>query len=159
MMACFVLGPFFNIPTLGMFPAFHNVSTSDITVSGLSGGAFFAVQFHIAHSSILSGAAAIAGGPYYCAEADLLRAMGACMSAPREIDVQRLVDITQRTAETGTIDSLRHLESDRIYLFSGTRDSVVAPLVAPSWSRITETLSLRPMRSRLSTVFHLSMPL
>jgi hypothetical protein len=39
-----------------------------ITVGGLSSGAFFAVQYHVAHSATISGAAVFAGGPYYCAQ-------------------------------------------------------------------------------------------
>ena len=37
-----------------------------------------AVQFHVAYSSIVSGAAAIAGGPYYCAQDSLWSAYLNC---------------------------------------------------------------------------------
>jgi hypothetical protein len=37
-------------------------------VSGLSSGAFFAHQFHIAFSKLVSGAGIVAGGPYGCVE-------------------------------------------------------------------------------------------
>jgi len=37
-----------------------------MAVVGLSAGAFFAAQFHVAFSSELIGAGIIAGGPYYC---------------------------------------------------------------------------------------------
>src|SRR5687767_11315402 len=40
-----------------------------VTVSGLSSGAFFAHQFHVAYSSLVEGAGLIAGGPYGCVEA------------------------------------------------------------------------------------------
>lgn len=33
-----------------------------LTVSGLSSGAYFAVQFHVAFSSVIKGAGVIAGG-------------------------------------------------------------------------------------------------
>ena len=39
----------------------------DITVSGISSGAFFAHQFHIAFSSLVKGAGIVAGGPFGCA--------------------------------------------------------------------------------------------
>ncbi len=39
-----------------------------VTVSGLSSGAFFAHQFHLAYSSVVEGAGLIAGGPYGCIE-------------------------------------------------------------------------------------------
>lgn len=34
---------------------------SDVTLSGFSSGGFMTVQFHVAHSSIIKGAAAFAG--------------------------------------------------------------------------------------------------
>jgi hypothetical protein len=48
--------------------AYNNLDRSSITVSGLSSGAFFAHQFHVAYSSLVKGAGIIAGGPYACAE-------------------------------------------------------------------------------------------
>lgn len=36
-------------------------SANGVTVSGLSSGAYFAVQFHIAYSSIVNGSAVFAG--------------------------------------------------------------------------------------------------
>ena len=54
-------------------------NVSDITVSGISSGAFMAVQLHIAFSSIISGAAVYAGGPYWCAQGSLNTAMMECM--------------------------------------------------------------------------------
>jgi len=40
-----------------------NVDLAENSVSGLSSGAYMAVQFHIAFSSTLKGTAIIAGGP------------------------------------------------------------------------------------------------
>ena len=37
-------------------------------MSGLSSGGFFAHQFHLAHSALVTGAGIIAGGPYCCVE-------------------------------------------------------------------------------------------
>ena len=108
------------------------------------------VQFHVAHSSIVAGAGVVAGGPYYCAWGNLVTAETSCMRTPSLIDVEALVKVTQNTALTGTIDSLAHLEDDRltpflhvcpvslfnsfvcgcrVFLFSGTLDTVVAPKV------------------------------
>src|SRR5215217_4360237 len=39
-----------------------------VTVSGISAGAFFAHQFHVAYSGLVKGAGLVAGGPYACAE-------------------------------------------------------------------------------------------
>ena len=48
------------LPTLG-------INGSLVSVSGLSSGADMAVQFHVAHSSRVMGAAIFAGEPYHCA--------------------------------------------------------------------------------------------
>ncbi|MEZ5450219.1 MAG: hypothetical protein R3E89_15050 [Thiolinea sp.] len=42
------------------------IDPANITVSGLSSGAFMAVQLHVSHSARIRGAAVIAGGPYRC---------------------------------------------------------------------------------------------
>jgi len=41
------------------------VDKTQISVSGLSSGAFFAVQFHVAFSSTIMGAGIVAGGAYH----------------------------------------------------------------------------------------------
>ena len=50
-------------------PAF-SLDPDQITVSGISSGAYMAVQFGTAHASAGSGVAATAGGPYFCAGRD-----------------------------------------------------------------------------------------
>jgi poly(3-hydroxybutyrate) depolymerase len=48
--------------------AYHKLDPSSVTVSGLSSGAFFAHQFHVAYSSLVKGAGMVDGGLYRCAE-------------------------------------------------------------------------------------------
>ena len=64
---------------------------AQVSVAGVSAGAFMANQIHVAHSAELMGAALIAGGLYGCAVAEveddgvaalLSQATGACMSDP-----------------------------------------------------------------------------
>src|SRR4051812_33448271 len=62
----------------GPLPALK--AEKEVTVSGVSGGAYMAVQFHVAHSSTVKGVAAIAGGPYYCAQGSLWTAYYNCMT-------------------------------------------------------------------------------
>lgn len=66
-------------------------------------------------------------GPFWCAQDDVEIALGACMKNPELIFTFELVSITYSTALTGTIDNPSHLANDRVYLFSGTLDSVVVP--------------------------------
>jgi len=51
-----------------------NIDKEAISVSEISSGAFMAHQFHIAHSENIMGAGIMAGGPYYCAQGDVMRA-------------------------------------------------------------------------------------
>ena len=53
-------------------------STGDVTVSGISSGGYMAVQFQVAHSNRVRGAGIVAGGPYFCAEGSVRRALAAC---------------------------------------------------------------------------------
>ncbi len=48
-----------------------------------------AVQFHVAHSSLVNGVGVVAAGPYYCAENSLRHALGRCMKGDEPIAVGR----------------------------------------------------------------------
>ncbi|MDR2208303.1 MAG: PHB depolymerase family esterase [Azoarcus sp.] len=103
-----------------------------LTVSGLSSGAFMAVQFHVAHSSRVRGAGILAGGPYYCASGSSLKAISSCMSpgfftpAPKPGILREEVD---KQAAAGQIDPPDGLRSSRVWLLSGGRDIVVRSTV------------------------------
>jgi poly(3-hydroxybutyrate) depolymerase len=118
-----------------------------LTVSGLSSGAYMAVQFQVAHSQLVKGAGIIAGGPYYCAEGRTSRALSNCMSpmpdapAPSVEQQQKAVD---QFGKTGRIDSPEHLRMHRVWLFSGgsdrtVRGSVMDALAGFYQSRLPET--------------------
>lgn len=113
------------------------------TVSGLSSGAFMTVQLHLAHSSMFIGAGVIAGGPYRCAEsfaapsltvvdAWVQNALFICMNpltAEAGPQPERLAALARQAAAEGRIDDLTHLANQRLYLFTGSEDRVVDPLV------------------------------
>jgi len=103
------------------------INTNAITVSGLSSGAFFAVQFHVAYSSQVNGSGVIAGGPFYCAQNAVSTAVSACMSAPMLLDVNKLITLTNQFASEGKIDNTANLKNDKVFLFSGKQDYVVFP--------------------------------
>lgn len=102
-------------------------ATVNITVSGVSSGGAFAVQFHVAHSSMVNGAGIVAGIPYYCANGDVSIAQSACMKYPDLISVSELVQATKFAYASDTIDSPAILATSKVYLYSGTLDSVVNP--------------------------------
>ncbi|WP_434631619.1 extracellular catalytic domain type 2 short-chain-length polyhydroxyalkanoate depolymerase [Chromobacterium sp. CV08] len=103
-------------------PAFHG-DPKQSSVSGLSSGAFMAVQYQIAYSASVVGVGVVAGGPYYCALGSL-SGTTACMSGPPPQAGQLLAGAAQFAA-AGRIDPLTHLATRRVYLFSGSQDNTV----------------------------------
>ncbi|HEX7635307.1 MAG TPA: hypothetical protein VF427_08525 [Noviherbaspirillum sp.] len=103
----------------------YNIDITQTSVSGLSSGAFMAVQYGVAYSSLIKGVGVMAGGPYYCAKDDLQTAQNKCMAASSPINVNDLIRITDQNAQAGAIDATSNLQGQRIWLFSGTQDSVV----------------------------------
>jgi hypothetical protein len=112
----------------------YPIDPAQVSVSGLSSGAFMANQLHIAHSAEIMGAAMIAGGLYGCAvlhatedgvEALDSQAAGPCLSTPFLLeDVSFYTDLV-KTCRQGGIDPPSNLVHSRIYFFTGGSDSVV----------------------------------
>ena len=91
-------------------------------------------QFHVAHSTRVMGAGIFAAGPYLCAGADypksVFRALNVCshfMPGPflGPPEVQRSIAAARGASEAGDIDDLAGLRGDRVFLFSGRRDTLV----------------------------------
>lgn len=110
------------LPTLG-------ADRSATSVSGLSSGAFMAVQYQVAFSADVIGSGIVAGGPYYCAAGAGLAFAAVCMGqVPGLPPNPALLYYSARGfVTTGKIDSLENLTRARIYVFSGTKDTVVYP--------------------------------
>ena len=110
-----------NLPQL-------NIDKSQTTLSGLSSGGFMAVQLHVAYSATFKkGAGVVAGGPFYCAENSVVNATGRCMASPSGIPTSTLVSTTNSWASQGLIDPVANLQASKVYMFSGSLDSVVKP--------------------------------
>src|SRR5262245_2925694 len=114
-------------------PSF-NVDINQTSVSGLSSGGYMAVQFDVAFSAMLRGVGVIAGGPYYCAQGNQSTATSTCSCPfgcfiPSSTNVAQLIAITDRNAGRGRIDATGNLATHRIWLFSGTNDTLVPPRV------------------------------
>ena len=113
------------LPALGADP-------ENLTVSGLSSGAFMAVQFHVAHSARVHGAGVLAGGPYYCAQGNVLKAISSCMSPNFFVPPPRPDELSAevaKQAKAGQIDPPEELLNSRVWLLSGGRDAIVKPAV------------------------------
>jgi hypothetical protein len=116
----------------------YNAAIGDSSISGISSGAFMAVQFGTAWSSVIKGVGVVAGGPYYCDEADLsdaitgfmgpvARALSTCMKgSASDLDTNDFVKKADANAASGAIDATDNLKRQRIYLFHGYNDAVVA---------------------------------
>lgn len=118
----------------------YNAPIAETSISGISSGAFMAVQFGVAWSSIITGVGVVAGGPYYCSRTTLMdnlasggvgpifAATGPCMSGPPG-DLAPLFKEADSNAASGAIDALANLARQKIYLFHGFNDAVVAKSV------------------------------
>jgi len=87
-----------------------------------------AVQFHVAHSGMVRGAAAIAGGPYYCAQGSLSTAYYNCMTPGLFTPIPTVSFLKAQTeafAQAHAIDATSNLAGARVWLFSGTSDHTV----------------------------------
>jgi poly(3-hydroxybutyrate) depolymerase len=102
------------------------VDRNEISVSGLSSGAFLAAQLQVAYSATFKGAGIIAGGPYYCAAGNMAYT-GICMGQVPMLppNPALMAAAARRFDASGQIDKLSHLKKHRLYVFSGTRDTVV----------------------------------
>jgi poly(3-hydroxybutyrate) depolymerase len=116
---------------LGAFP----VDRAQVSVAGISSGAFMANQLHVAHSADIMGAAMIAGGLYGCAVQAVedngvlslaSQATNDCMQVPFLLnDVAVYKDLVEQFAANGWIDSPGNLARSKVYLFTGSSDGVV----------------------------------
>ncbi len=113
-----------------------NAPIGETSISGISSGAYMSVQFGTAWSSIVKSVGIVAGGPYYCAQAaasdiwsgytmPVVIATGQCMKGPAP-DLHFLIGEADRKAASGEIDPVANLSRQKIYVFHGFNDSVVA---------------------------------
>jgi poly(3-hydroxybutyrate) depolymerase len=113
------------LPALGADPR-------AVTVSGISSGGYMAVQFNVAHSSVVAGAGVLAAGPFYCAQGSVVAAYFNCMAPGTWTPlpgIEQLRAQTEVLARARSIDPTDHLAGARVWLFSGTSDRTVDPSV------------------------------
>jgi hypothetical protein len=104
-----------------------NIDPRSISVSGVSSGAFMAVQMQVAFSEVFSGVASVAGGVFWCAEGDKLKAQLNCMSQPQLIQTQNQVKEARRLSAAGHIGDLNALAQKTFYIFASPNDFVTRP--------------------------------
>ncbi|EQC48418.1 esterase PHB depolymerase domain protein [Bacteriovorax sp. BSW11_IV] len=120
-----------------------------VTVSGISSGAFFAHQYHIAFSEDVEGAALFAGGPFYCSSGDIPKALTNCMKkGPTESLAKDSMAEIKTQLKKKRIDPTKNLYEDRVYIFTGTNDTIVLPEVAYQLKKLYTLLKLEPSNIR-----------
>jgi poly(3-hydroxybutyrate) depolymerase len=106
----------------------YHIDPAKVFVAGISSGGFFAVQMHVAHSSTFKGDAVYAGGVFFCAQDNVATALAACggegLYAPELTQSETYLDAQ---SQLGTIDPESNLAGKPVYLWSGTKDTVVDP--------------------------------
>ena len=104
----------------------YGADPQQTSVSGLSSGAFMAVQLQVAYSRSIVGVGVVAGGPYYCAANNVLYAsicMGQVPFVPPNPSL--MANAAKGFAGARLIDPLNNLPGRRVYVFSGTHDDIV----------------------------------
>ncbi|HME10833.1 MAG TPA: PHB depolymerase family esterase [Bryobacteraceae bacterium] len=108
-------------PALGSY----NAAPRETTVSGVSAGAFMAVQLATAFSSTIKGVGVIAGGPFGCASGSMITALSTCMAGSPPPNVDTLLAQAKKLADAQAIDPLPGLARQNVYVFHGYNDKVV----------------------------------
>jgi hypothetical protein len=129
-----------------------NIDIGQTSISGISSGGFMAVQFQVAHSSIVRGVGVVAGGPYYCSQDSLATAITKCSCAGEptvpcavtgtSTDVPDLVTATQTMYGDGLIDAPTNVANQKVVTLSGAKDTLVPPLIARQLSSYYTALGL-----------------
>jgi poly(3-hydroxybutyrate) depolymerase len=116
-----------------------NIDLKQTTVSGISSGAFMAVQMGVAKSASVRGVAVTAGGPYFCALQDAKGGLGVTTSIARcmqgdpalpaqpitDSQLQRMVSATRDWSRQGKIDPVSNLATQAVWVFHGYNDGIV----------------------------------
>ena len=150
-----------SFPRDRRWPSRCPISARDIkqsSVSGLSSGAFMAVQIEVAHGSDIVGAGIVAGGPYACAESASAQAFPFWPTAVAQNAAQALyrcmktdwgapdpaasVKRAKELAAAGDIDPLDDVKDDNVYLFSGNEDATVTRPVVEAAKRFFEEIGV-----------------
>lgn len=108
-----------------------NKAAKQVSVSGVSSGAYMAVQLHVAYSETFMGVGSIAGGPYYCAEnmTDITAIKLKCMAGAGIVpdDYTPYRDKAIELSKDGKIDNVSNLANDKVFIFNSAEDQVINP--------------------------------
>lgn len=120
----------------------YRVNLLETTVSGVSSGAYMAVQMQIAYSDLIAGAASFAGGAYGCSKGDIGQARLVCMSHPEKVNVPELIDASVKSEQSGEISPLQNLKNKKLFIFQSPKDSINKPASSDKLIEFAEKLFL-----------------
>jgi hypothetical protein len=104
----------------------YNAPLTESSISGISSGAYMSVQIATAWSSVIKGVGVIAGGPFGCAGGLSSTAQGTCMVGVPAPNAKKLSALIDTLAAKGAIGDPANIATQKIYLFNGYNDKVVA---------------------------------
>jgi len=110
-------------------------------------------QLHVSNSKIFKKAAVLAGPPYYCAIDNFFTATTTCMQGTGNINVKQLVQWANNAAALGYIDDTENLLDSRVFVLSGSLDTVIVPKVATEVSEFYSEVGLDD--SLMETVYNI----
>lgn len=118
-----------------------SIDPDHITVSGISAGAIMAHQLHIAFPEVFSGAGLIAPAPWNCADGSLSTAFSRCMaSVGPGLDADEFSTMARAASTEGEVGDLQLLADDKVWIFHGSADAVVAEPVSSVVFEFYQTL-------------------
>lgn len=120
----------------------YQINLNETTISGVSSGAYMAVQMQIAYSDLIAGAASFAGGPYGCSKGEVGQARLICMSHPEKVNVVELIDAAMKFEQLGEISPLHNLKNKKLFIFQSPKDSVNKPVSSEKLYELAEKLFL-----------------
>ena len=97
----------------------YNADIAQTSISGISSGAYMAVQFATAWSSIVKGVGAIAGGPFGCSEGTASEALSTCEGGEPPPDLSELIRRPTHGARVAGWTT-SHIAAQKVYLFHGS---------------------------------------
>lgn len=103
-----------------------NLDVEQITLSGLSSGAYMAGQYHVAHAEQVSGVGLIAGGPYFCAQGSIFTALSQCVNKlEHPISLETIEQKLDDWRAKNLIAPTQVMQHDHIWILHGTEDNKV----------------------------------
>ena len=95
------------------------------TISGFDSGGGMAHLMHVIYSDTFHGAGIASAGPFACMH--LFSEAGACEIKPQSVKVDKLESLASLLADRGLIADTKNLKGESVWLYSGTKDSVIDP--------------------------------